>query len=107
MTTQAQTRTRATDVSRRRLPRASVLVPSVAVVSCQRDDDTLLLDMAAGARITLDRFGSRVWSALTDRPTLATLLTRLREEGIPAQRLAEDVTQLLARWRAGGVIDWR
>lgn len=82
-------------------------MPSGAVVSCQRDDGTLLLDMAAGTRITLDQFGGRVWSTLADHPTLASLLARLCTDGVPMQRLAEDVTRLLARWRAGGVIEWR
>ena len=67
----------------------------------------LLLDMGQGRRITLDLFGSRLWSELRQEPTLGSLLTALRDDGGSSERLAEDVTRLLARWRAGGVITWR
>lgn len=96
-----------TAAARARLPRSSVLVRSRAVVSCPRDDGTLLLDMNEGGRMVLDQFGSRVWTALAERPTLAALLTRLRGDDTSVQRLAEDVTRLLARWRAKGLISWR
>jgi hypothetical protein len=107
MSTRALPQGRAAGTSRDRLPRASVLVRARSVVACPRSDGALLLDMAGGTRIVLDQFGSRVWSALAEQPTLAALLTRLCVDGISVQRLAEDVTQLLARWRAGGVISWR
>ena len=63
--------------------------------------------MGAGRRITLDAFGRRVWLALTDGPSLAELLVRLRDDDTPTERLAEDVTRLLARWSAGALIIWR
>ena len=91
----------------RPLPRGSRIDQSSAVVTCPRDDELSLIDMGAGRRITLDPFGQRVWAALTERPTLALLLARLRDDDTTAERLAEDVTRLLARWRAWGVIIWR
>jgi hypothetical protein len=107
MSTRALAQSRVAGPSRERLPRASVVVPASSVVACPRPGGVVLIDMAGGKRIVLDQFGSRVWSALAEQPTLAALLTRLRVDGTLAQRLAEDVTQLLARWRAGGVISWR
>jgi hypothetical protein len=78
-----------------------------AVVAAPRGTDALLLNVNGGRRMTLDVFGSRVWFALDVEPTLPALVTRLMDEGPPAQRVAEDVTRLLARWRADGLITWR
>lgn len=91
----------------RPLARGGRIEQSSRVVACPRDDGLLLIDAGAGRRIALDPFGHRVWTALADRPTLALLLTRLRDDDTPAERLAEDVAQLLARWRAWRVIMWR
>jgi hypothetical protein len=44
---------------------------------------------------------------LADQPTLAALVARVSDDGTSAERLAEDVTRLLARWRAMGAITWR
>lgn len=88
-------------------PPGSRIVASAAVIDCPRPSGTLLLDVGQGRRIALDLFGSRLWSELQPEPTLTTLLTALRDDGASAERLAEDVTRLLARWRAGGVITWR
>ena len=99
--------TRAPRAPHDRLPRGSVVAHSPAVVACPRGDGMLLLDMDGGARMVIDQFGRRVWSALAERPTLAVLLTQLRVDDASVQRLAEDVTRLLARWRARGVISWR
>jgi hypothetical protein len=67
----------------------------------------LLIDMRAGRRIVLDEFGSRVWTQLTEGPTLPALVLRLRDEGTVAERLAEDVVRLLWTWQQAGLIDWR
>jgi len=87
-------------------PPGSRIAASPAVVDCPRPGGALLLDVGQGRRITLDFFGSRLWSELQQEPTLATLLTVLRDDGASTERLAEDVARLLARWRAGGVITW-
>ena len=88
-------------------PPGSRITPSAAVVDCPRPGGVLLLDVGQGRRITLDLFGSRLWSEVRQAPTLTSLLTVLRDDGASSERLAEDVTRLLARWRAGGVITWR
>jgi hypothetical protein len=87
--------------------RGSRIVQSSGVVSCPRPDGTVLVDVGAGRRITLDLFGSHVWMQLADQPTLPALIALLRDDGSSAERLAEDVTRLLARWDASGVITWR
>jgi hypothetical protein len=87
--------------------RGSRIVQTVAVIAVPRDDGTVLLDVGQGRRINLDGFGARVWSALGAQPSLPALITGLRDDGTPTQRLAEDVTRLLARWRASGIITWR
>jgi hypothetical protein len=88
------------------LPRGSRLTQATGVVACPQGDGVMLLDMGAGRRLTLDEFGGRVWRALADGPSLAALLARLRDDDVPADRLAEDVTRLLARWGARDLIIW-
>jgi Coenzyme PQQ synthesis protein D (PqqD) len=90
-----------------RWPRGSRIVRCADVVACTRPDGTVLVDVGAGRRITLDRFGSYVWMQLADQPTLPTLVARLRDAGTSTERVAEDVTRLLAWWRGVGVIAWR
>ena len=85
----------------------SRIVQSASVVYSEHDAGALLLDVAAGRRVLLDAFGRRVWVALGDALTLVELFACLRDDGTPAERLAEDVTRLLARWRAQGLIRWR
>jgi hypothetical protein len=81
-------------------------ISAAAAKSLRRTDGHVIIDIAGGRRLTLDQLGHRVWAALGDRPTLAALIAGLREDGGSAERLAEDVTRLLARWRAIGVISW-
>jgi hypothetical protein len=88
-------------------PVGSLIVRSPKVVYSDRDDGALLLDVSSGRRISLDAFGRALWTSLDDSPTLSELLVRLRDDGMPAERLAEDITPLLARWRAQGLIRWR
>jgi hypothetical protein len=81
-------------------------ISAAAVQSFRRVDGNVIIGVAGGRRLTLDQLGLRVWTALGARPTLAALIAGLREDGGSAERLAEDVTRLLARWRAIGVISW-
>lgn len=70
-------------------------------------DRLALVDVGGGRRITLDAFGSRVWTLLVDHPTLPILLERLRCDGGRPEQIAEDATRLLAHWRQRGLIAWR
>lgn len=76
------------------------------VVSSPIADGAVLVDARTGRRIRLDHFGSRLWEALSGQLTLPSLITVLRDEGTPAERLAEDVTRLLARWQRQGLVHW-
>ncbi len=87
-------------------PLGSRLTQANSVVTCETDT-VFLTNMATGRRITLDDFGARVWALLGEQPTLPALVVRLRDDGTSAERLAEDVTRLLARWRASSLIAWR
>jgi hypothetical protein len=93
--------------ARSTLPRGSRILPAPGAVTCSQDDGLVLLDMTEGRRMTLDGFGRRVWQALADGPSLGALLVRVRDDDAPAERLAEDVARLLARWSAGDLIIWR
>jgi hypothetical protein len=97
-----------TDARRRDGLRGDRIAQSDAVVSCPRPsaDGSVLIDVGRGRRLALDEFGCRVWTALGRQPTLAQLIAGLHEDGGSVERLAEDITRLLARWRAGGVITW-
>lgn len=77
------------------------------VVSSASADGALIVDMRTGRRTRLDHFGGRLWQALSSRPTLPALVASLRDDGTRAERLAEDVTRLVARWQVQGMIEWR
>lgn len=77
------------------------------VASSPCGDGTVLVDMRTGRRTRLDHFGHRLWQALSSRPVLPALVASLRDEGTSVERLAEDVTRLLARWQMQGLIEWR
>lgn len=70
-------------------------------------DGAVLVDPHAGRRTRLDHFGSRLWRTLASQPTLPAVVTALRDDGTSAERLAEDVSRLLARWSAQGLVEWR
>jgi hypothetical protein len=77
------------------------------VASSASADGGVLVDPRSGRRTRLDHFGSRVWQSLSPQPTLPSLVTSLRDEGLSVERLVEDVTRLLARWRLQGLVEWR
>jgi hypothetical protein len=87
--------------------RGGRIVRSSRAVSCPRPDGTLIVDVDAGRRSTLDWFGCRVWTLLAEQPTLPGLVLQLRDEGTSAERLAEDVSRLLATWHRAGLIALR
>jgi hypothetical protein len=67
----------------------------------------VLVDMGRGRRLTLDSFGSRVWTLLDDQPTLPLLFERLRDDLPSDDRLSADLRRLVAEWETLGVIVWR
>lgn len=78
-----------------------------SVVTVTRPDGMALIDVRAGRRVSLDTFGSRVWTQLAREPTLAALIITLRDDSTSAERLAEDVVRLLSAWYRMGMIEWR
>lgn len=88
-------------------PRGSRIAPRTTVVAGVTAGRLALVDLGGGRRITLDAFGSRVWTLLTDHPTLPILLERLRRDGGRPEQIAEDTTRLLAHWRQRGLLAWR
>lgn len=85
----------------------SRIAQAVHVASSANVDGAVIVDGQTGRRTRLDHFGSRLWQALASQPALPTLVASLRDEGTSAERLAEDVTRLLARWQAQRMIEWR
>jgi len=90
----------------RRVP-GSRITQARHVASSGSLDGSVILDMSTGRRTRLEHLGSRLLRALSSQPTLPALVIALRDEGTSAERLAEDVTRLLARWQTQGMIDWR
>lgn len=85
----------------------SRIAPAGHVASAANTTGTVLLDMRTGRRTELDHFGSRVWHILSSQPSMPSLVVSLRDEGMSAERLAEDVARLVARWQTHGMIEWR
>ena len=69
-------------------------------------DGAVLVDGRSGRRTRVDHFGRRLWEALSCQPNLPSLMDSLRDDATPAERLAEDVTRLLARWCRQGLLHW-
>ena len=88
-------------------PRGSRAGHAKSVITCARPNGTVLVDVRAGRRVSLDVFGTRVWNQLMLEPTLGALIAGLHDDGTSAERLAEDVVQLLSAWRRMGMIEWR
>jgi hypothetical protein len=77
------------------------------VITVDHGGRVVLVDMRAGRRVALDRFGHQVWVLLGARPTLPTLVERLRGDNAGTARLARDVARLLDWWLAEGMVAWR
>ena len=69
-------------------------------------DGAVLVDGHTGRRTRVDHFGRRLWEALSCQPTLPSLMESLRDDATPVERLAEDVTRLLARWQRQALVHW-
>jgi hypothetical protein len=80
--------------------------PRVVVV--ERARDTIILDVAHGRRITLNRLGARIWDALEAEPTFPALVDFLwGRYDVRADVLARDVADMLSLWADAGIISWR
>ena len=80
--------------------------PRIVVV--ERTRETVMLDVAHGRRITLNRLGARIWDALETEPTFPALVDHLWSRyDVRADVLAHDVADVLSRWAEAGIISWR
>lgn len=84
----------------------SRITPAGHVAASALADGAVLVDGRTGRRTRVDHFGRRLWDALSCQPTLPSLMESLRDEAMPPERLAEDVTRLLARWQRQGLVHW-
>lgn len=80
------------------------IAPHPLVVAIDGPEGTVLLDVGAGRRLTLDAFGTRVWAHLADAPTLDVLRDRLRDDHATPREL-DALPALLAHWRELHLID--
>lgn len=78
------------------------------VVMLQRTRESVMLDVAHGRRIKLNRLGVRIWEALATEPTFSALVDRLwTEYDVRVDVLAHDVANTLSLWEDAGLISWR
>lgn len=89
-------------------PHESRIARDPHVVVLQRTRDSVMLDVAHGRRIKLNRLGVRIWEALAAEPTLSALIDQLwNEYDVRADVLAHDVADTLTHWADAGLISWR
>ena len=78
------------------------------VVVLERTRESVMLDVAHGRRIKLNRLGMRIWEALETEPTFGALVDHLwTEYDVRIDVLAHDVADTLSRWADAGIISWR
>jgi hypothetical protein len=78
------------------------------VVVLERTRDSVMLDVAHGRRIKLNRLGLRIWEALATEPTFGALVDLLwTDYDVRIDVLALDVASMLALWADAGLISWR
>jgi len=78
------------------------------VVVLERTRESVMLDVAHGRRIKLNRLGVRIWEALETEPTFGALVDHLwTKYDVRIDVLAHDVADTLSRWADAGIISWR
>jgi hypothetical protein len=74
----------------------------------ERTRESVMLDVAHGRRIKLNRLGVRIWEALEAEPTFGALVDHLwTKYDVRIDVLARDVADTLSRWADAGIISWR
>jgi hypothetical protein len=78
------------------------------VVVLERTRESVMLDIAHGRRIKLNRLGMRIWEALAAEPTFGALVDHLwAHYDVRIDVLAHDVAETLSYWADAGLINWR
>jgi hypothetical protein len=71
-------------------------VPVDGVLAQETAGTRLILDSTSGGYFTLDEVGSRVWSLLDGRPVSAIVDQLCAEYDAPAEKIRDDVLELLS-----------
>lgn len=81
-----------------------IKVPS-DVMDRRVGDETVILNLASGAYFGLDPVGARMWELMNAGHSLAEIRDRLLEEyEVEAERLEQDLLELVADLQAQGLI---
>ena len=81
-----------------------VAIPS-QVMARQVGDETVILDLAAGAYFGLDPVGARIWGLMGEGATLAEICaTMLEEYEVERAQLEADVLRLAAELAERGLV---
>jgi len=81
------------------------VILSADVLSQEVKGETVLLDLASEQYFGLDDVGTRVWQLLGEGKSLDELLFILLEEyDVERERLESDITDLLSRLIAAGLV---
>ena len=81
------------------------LAPSPSVLFQEIEGETVLLDMEREHYYSLDAVGTRVWQLLVEHKDVDALVSAmLREFDVDETTLRRDVTELLDRLKAEGLI---
>ncbi len=81
------------------------LARNEAVVFTELDGDVVMLDAKAGRYYELDSVGSRIWTLLEDKPTLAQLRDALAVEfDVGGEALLEDIHQFMSELAKRGLV---
>lgn len=87
------------------VPPAARVTPSPEVLFQELDGETVLLDLGSERYFGLDDVGTRVWQLLLAHGELAAVHRQmLAEYEVPAERLREDLLELVARLEAAGLV---
>jgi hypothetical protein len=71
----------------------------------QVDDEAVILDLDSGLYYGLNNTGTRIWQLLGDRMSVGEMLIQLVSEfEVDAERLAEDIRELLCDLVAKGLL---
>jgi hypothetical protein len=88
--------------------RESRIARDPRVVVLERTRESVMLDVAHGRRIKLNRLGVRIWEALATEPTFGALVDHLwTDYDVRIDVLALDVANTLSLWADAGLISWR
>jgi hypothetical protein len=76
-----------------------------SVVFRELQGEAVILDMTNGVYFSLDAIGTRMWSVLVDRGTVAAAVERMREEyDVDEETLVRDLLALADELRARGLV---